>query len=348
MPPRTRLGVEALGSRIVPSATVLNLATPGSQATAPTGAVFQQLGAGESGDTSTFLRLTDGFWSGLFGPERGYNTDARPLQFDAVGDSSVTRSLRLGEIPLVVENGVAYREFFLTANQHCLLPLLSLDELRVFLGNAGDLSGYSTSTNKLAGQSAVFDLDAGGNVSVALNDRLNRSGSADVRVLIPEAAFAGATPDTFVYLYSRFGDQWWGRANGGAESWSVAPVGTDTSISGFVYLYKFDMDSGEWVVDRPLKDVTVRLSWIDGDGFEQELVTTTDKDGKFSFTGLEAGTYTLREVQPDQLTDGEDVVGTAGGTASHDEGSFEDVITDVELGAGQVATGYLFTERPGD
>jgi hypothetical protein len=87
---------------------------------------------------------------------------------------------------------------------------------------------------------------------------------------------------------------------------------------------------------------------MDTDGFEHELVTTTDKDGKFSFTGLKAGTYTLREVQPDLLNDGEDIVGTAGGTASHDAGSFEDVIEGIVLGAGQAATGYLFGELPGD
>jgi hypothetical protein len=346
MSTRSRLGVEALDSRILPSAT-LNLTAPGSEVTAPSGAVFQQRGAGEVGDTDTFLRLASGFWSGLFSPERGYNTDARPLQFDAVGDPSVTRSLRLGDVPCVFENGVAYREFFLTVNQNCLLPLLSLDELRVYLGETGDLTGYNTSAKTLAGQSAVFDLDAGGNVTVALNDNLNRNGSADVRVLIPEPAFAGATADTFVYLYSRLGDQWWGRANGGAESWSVAPVSTGASISGFVYLYKFDVDLGEWVVDRGIANARLRLTWIDADGFEQELNTTTDQDGRFSFAGLDAGSYTLVQFQPDQLADGEDTVGTAGGLASYDPNAREDTISAIELGVGQAATGYIFTERPG-
>jgi hypothetical protein len=346
MAPRSRLVVEALDSRVLPSAT-LNLTAPGAQVAAPSGAVLQQLGAGAVGDTDPFLRLTDGFLSGLLAPERGYNTDARPLQFDAVGDSSVTHSLRLGDVPLVTHDGTAYREFFLTVNQSSLLPLLSLDELRIYLGSSGDLTGYNTSAKTLAGHSAVFDLDAGCNVTVALNDNLNRSGSADVRVLVPETAFAGATADTFVYLYSRLGDQWWGRANGGAESWSVAPVATGASISGQVYLYKFDENLLEWVVDRPVQNARFRLTWIDADGFEQELNTTTDATGRFSFGGLDAGTYTLTQFQPDQLADGDDTVGTAGGFASYDPNAREDIITDIELGVGQAATGYIFTERPG-
>src|SRR5262249_3049312 len=150
-----------------------------------------------------------------------------------------------GQVPVVQVNGVAYREFLLTINQDSSSPNLSLDSVQVFLGGSGNLSGYNANTKTLAGQSAVFDLDSGGNVSVKLNDALNRSSSPDARVLIPDSAFAGANPNSFVYLYSQFGAVNGASANGGFEGWTVhnvppappvspPPPGT-ASLSGAVY-----------------------------------------------------------------------------------------------------------------
>ena len=68
------------------------------------------------------------------GSEQGYNTDARPLQFDENKSPQFTRSLTLGEVPVVNVGGVEYREFLLDINQKSSASLLSLDEVRVFLG----------------------------------------------------------------------------------------------------------------------------------------------------------------------------------------------------------------------
>src|SRR5262249_57028557 len=102
---------------------------------------------------------------------------------------------------------------------------VSLDEARIFLGSTGNLSGYDAQTHTLAGQSAVFNLDAGRDVSVILNAKTSRGqGMGDMVLLVPESAFAGATSSTYVYLYSKLGATGGARADGGAESWSVRDI----------------------------------------------------------------------------------------------------------------------------
>ena len=50
-----------------------------------------------------FVRL---FSSGNASVEQGYNTDARPLQFNENNSHVFTHSLQLGDIPIVTVNGV--------------------------------------------------------------------------------------------------------------------------------------------------------------------------------------------------------------------------------------------------
>src|SRR5205823_6510774 len=95
--------------------------------------------------------------------ERGYNTDAAGFQFDVDGDQTTTHALKLADVPLVTVGGVAYRQFVLDANEPTSRPLLLLDELRFFVADTGNLSGYRTSTNTLAGRTAVWSLDGRSN-----------------------------------------------------------------------------------------------------------------------------------------------------------------------------------------
>src|SRR5262249_21159971 len=133
----------------------------------------------------------------------------------------------------------------LDINQKSSSPLLSLDEVRIYLGSASNLTNYDTTLKTLGGNGAVFDLDANGDVSVLLNARLNSgSGSGDMRLLVPNAAFAGADPGSFVYLFSKFGGVAGASANSGFEEWAVKSTPSQTpagnaSLSGFVY---YDQD----------------------------------------------------------------------------------------------------------
>src|SRR6185295_10483637 len=88
----------------------------------------------------------------------------------------------------------------LDINEAASEPLLSLNEVQIFLaatGNVGNKSDLGT---------PVYDMDSGADASVKLNYALNRgSGSGDMLMYVPDSLFnpnAGA----YVYLYSRLGE----------------------------------------------------------------------------------------------------------------------------------------------
>ena len=346
----SRLGLESLDSRLVPSATVLDLTTADAEATAPSGAIVQQTAPQPTGTgfIHSFVRIQGAASGG--GTEQGYNTDGRPLQFDENKSPQFTRSLTLGEVPIVTVDGVDYRQFLLDINQKASSPLLSLDEVRVFLGSAGNLTGYNTTTHQLAGQDAVFDLDSGGDVTVELNAALTHgSGSGDMLLDVPVAAFAGADPSSFVYLYSKFGVQAGMTANSGFEEWAVKTGGGTTnptgnaSISGAVILDANQNGVFTDQGDHGLGGVFVHLTGKNDLGLDVDLVTTTDPNGFYSFAGLRAGTYTITEDQPAGFNDGADYLGTVGGVA---DGILDnDKFLAVQLGTDQQGINYIFTEQ---
>src|SRR5262245_33751791 len=143
--------LEHLDPRLVPSATVLDLTHAGDEKTAPNGAIVQQCDAQPTGTgyIRAFVRVQGAAPGG--GTEQGYNTDGRPLQFDENSSPQFTRSLTLGQVPVVTVDGVAYREFLLDINQKSSSPRLSLDEVRVFLGDSANLTGYDATMKTLAG-----------------------------------------------------------------------------------------------------------------------------------------------------------------------------------------------------
>src|SRR5579872_3889691 len=136
---QTKLSVERLDDRLVPSVTLLDLSTSGAVATAPSGAIVEQIDPQPTGTgyVQAFVRIQGAAKGG--GIEQGYNTDARPLQFDEKNSPEFTHSITLGQVPVVTVNGSNYLEFFLGVNQKASSPYLSLDEVQIFLGNAGNL-----------------------------------------------------------------------------------------------------------------------------------------------------------------------------------------------------------------
>ena len=336
---RTRLSLESLNDRIVPA--TLNLTTAGATG-ALNGAIFTQLAPNANGSdpTHTFLTLQERTLLGsLLTPEEGYNTNARPHQLDAIGGADETRALQLDEAPVIMQGGVAYREFLLTVRQPSFAPNINLDELRVFVGENGNVRGYNNTSNSLAGLPVAFNLDAGGNNTVRINDNLNRSGTADVAVLIPESAFTnvGATGDSFVYLYSSFGAAPLTSVLSGAEAWSIRelpepppPPAGNLTLSGFVLRV-----AGNWNPNPLLNEGTnmggiggVTIFLLDGSGnnvLDQNgnaVSTTTGADGSYSFGGLSAGTYGIRQVLDEGgedfpgILDGTNFVGNSGGQSN--------------------------------
>ncbi len=349
---RTCLNVSALDDRIVPS-TTMDLTTRGAEASA-NGALFRQCDAQPTGTgvIRAFVRV-QGASSGT-SVEQGYNTDGRPLQFDENKSPQFTRSLTLGQVPTVNVNGVDYREFLLDINQKSSSPLLSLDELRIYVGAAGNLTGYDSTTKTLAGLSPLYDMDGAGDVTVKMNYRLNSgSGSGDVFVLIPDSAFAGQPGENFVYLYSRFGGSY--AANSGFEEWAVRstansnppPVQT-SSLSGYVY-FDTDVSGTRDASELGFEGIIMQLQGTDDLGQTVVLTVPTDANGFYQFTGLRPGTYSIFETtQPTisptgtPLNDGNNSVGSLGGTNQEFDGVAMDGIISIVVGADQNGTDYDF------
>ena len=178
-----------------------------------------------SGVVHSFVRVS----AANQGVVEGYNTDGRPLQFDENNSHTFTRSQPLGDLKVVTRNGKDYYQFLLDINQESVRPLLTLNELEIYLGNAPDLLSYSP--NRSGGgtgfgpnSSFVYDLDENTDNAIDLNYNLNSgSGSGDMWAFIPkdkfDAAHTGANANNnYVYLYSKFGIPH--ANNDGYEEWS--------------------------------------------------------------------------------------------------------------------------------
>jgi hypothetical protein len=135
------------------------------------------------------------------------------------------QGITLGEVPIVVINGVEYREFYLNLNQVSTdsKNQLSLDELRIYLSPTEVMTDSSSTSQTFSGLTTIYDMDAGLRSKqdnwIKLNYALNTGTDAGNMVAyIPNSLFTGPSTQ-FVYLYSRFGvtsgtgdaqfEEWW-------------------------------------------------------------------------------------------------------------------------------------------
>jgi hypothetical protein len=288
------LNTETLEDRAVPSTTLpdADLSARGATVQLADGVIVRQIDAQPTGTgfIDSFVRLqAKGTGAQI---EQGFNTDARPLQFDENTSPQFTRSLKLSDVPEVIIGGTKFREFLLDINQKASQPLLSLDALRIFVASAGNLSGLSLSTNQLAGIDAVYDLDAGGDHWIKLNSRLNQgSGKGDMAIYIPSSYFAGADPNSYLYLYSRFGDNLTGNAD--FEEWSVASSPLTCTHGVITGTVTDSFGNGLFNVEVFLD--ANRNGMLD----DNEVFTFTDSEGHYEFLNLATGlgdltTYSVR------------------------------------------------------
>ena len=93
----------------------------------------------------------------------------------------------------------------------------------------------------------------------------------------------------------------------------------------------FDPSDGEVL----LSNITLELIGANG----QVIATTqTDENGFYEFTGLEPGTYSIRQQQPDEFFTGGERIGSGNGTIS------ENLLSDIAVGSGQRLVDYNFCE----
>ncbi len=214
------VAVTALGGSKANAEVVYNLTSAGSSATIG-GALFETntVQPTGSGVIHSFVRIGSNNAT-----EQGYNTDARPVQYDEETSHTFTRSLPLADLQVVTKGGVDYYAFLLDINQQGNDPLLNLNDLQIYLGDAPNLTGFTPGSGFGADSTLVYNIDTGVDSGLLLNYNLNSgSGSGDIWAFIPKAYFTGTNP--YVYLYSSFGVP--NDNNDGYEEWA-AVVGPNT------------------------------------------------------------------------------------------------------------------------
>lgn len=130
---------------------------------------------------------------------------------------------------------------------------------------------------------------------------------------------------------------------------AVIPLGSNATGRNFNFaelipnaivgiVWRDDNDNGIFELGEPgIPGVTITLAGNDNVG-PVLRTTTTDAFGLYFFTGLGPGTYSLIETQPADYIDGQDQLGSLGGTVGQDR--FDGIV----MTGGSVGFGYNFGE----
>jgi hypothetical protein len=152
-----------------------------------------------TGIFNTFLRVHNK------GTEKGYNTDGE-FEFNTMNSHQHTHSLKVSDLTLV--NGSFEFLLDVAESQSKDNALLSLDVLKIFLADSGNLDDYAAGLGDM-----VFDL---GNNWVKIDSKPG-NGKADVKVTIQnDPAWSS---DKYVYLYCEFGKNY--SSCGSFEEWKA-------------------------------------------------------------------------------------------------------------------------------
>ncbi|MBK1640945.1 hypothetical protein CKO12_03440 [Chromatium okenii] len=112
-------------------------------------------------------------------------------------------------------------------------------------------------------------------------------------------------------------------------------------LSGYVYV-DTDNDGNKDAGENPLAGIIVNLTGTDILGRAVSKTATTDGNGFYQFTDLAAGIYSVTEpTQPNGYLDGQDTVGSTGGS-----NGVNDTLSGIVLAAGDDSKGNNFGELP--
>lgn len=158
-----------------------------------------------------------------------YNTRVNKT-LDNGASNQFNHELLLGRIPIEEIDEDPYLEFLLDINQNNGLTepshFLSLDEIQIFVSSEPNQSTEDFDEDgilELEDAELVYWMDEEEDSWIKLNYALNTgSGSGDMFAYIPEELFEDYLEDEedqYVYLYSRFGENF--TNNDGFEEWAI-------------------------------------------------------------------------------------------------------------------------------
>lgn len=211
----TLLTLGALAFAGVASAETVDLTTAGADGEVG-GALFLQWDgqATGTGTINSFVQIGNNTDT-----VHAYNTTENGTLDNGAADN-FNHELLLTDIPVVIIDGVEYREFILDVNQSGSDSFISLDEIQIFTSGTPNQSAetFTAGIIDLADSTLVYNLDAVEDSYIVVDANLNSgSGSGDMLFYVPSSVFA--TGDEYVYLYSLFGVN--DNNNGGFEEWAV-------------------------------------------------------------------------------------------------------------------------------
>jgi hypothetical protein len=174
--------------------------------------------------------------------EEGYNTNSGNPMDDQPGHTKIITLADLKTTAVVI-GGVTYYRFLLDINQTGSEPLLSLNQVQIFVDStdpggdpgSGGTASSSTSADPTpvatlgAGATEVFRMDqptyptSGGGTEINLNYKLNSgSGSGDMMLFVNSSLFSGYADTAGIILFSEFGNPPGSYSqNDGYEEWAL-------------------------------------------------------------------------------------------------------------------------------
>lgn len=188
----------------------IDLTTAGSSGSANGALFLQGVGPAGTGQFDPFLTLSTNNPQ-----ESGYNSDGSSPQFDTFYGGGRTHPELASIIPPITVGGVLYREFGLDGNDQGSDDYMSIDELKVFLDDQGNLNSYNDSTETFgndSGSTATKIYDLGANTVLLRTQALSSgSGQSDISVLVPDSLFpancyyGSTTCDKYVIMFNSDG-----------------------------------------------------------------------------------------------------------------------------------------------
>lgn len=157
--------------------------------------------ASGTGNFETYLRLQD---SKEF--ERGYNTSGLPVPFDDAS-GPWTKDITIADLRVSTNIfGVNYATIGVDLNEpnDANHKYLSFDAFKVYVGPTGSLTNTDLSTLG----TLIYDMDAGGEVSILADVNRNHSsgsGYSDVNIYIPTSLLNTFPTNYYFYSYVEFG-----------------------------------------------------------------------------------------------------------------------------------------------